>query len=146
MPAVRRTKLMELFWRFHPWLYRKTGGRIGGSAMGMPVLLLTTTGRKSGQPRTRALMYLPKGDACVVIASFAGEPRHPDWWLNLRANPRAQIQRGADTTRVVAREAEGAERARLWEEVVRRESGYATYAERTTRRIPVVLLEPERAR
>ena len=75
MPAVKRTKLMETFWRLHPWLYRVSGGRIGGRIMKLPVLLLTTTGRKSGEARTRALMYLPYGDACVVIASYAGEPR-----------------------------------------------------------------------
>jgi deazaflavin-dependent oxidoreductase (nitroreductase family) len=143
MPAVKRTKLMELFWKVHPWLYRASGGRIGGSAMGMPVLLLTTTGRRTGEKRTKALMYLPKGDACVVIASYAGEPRHPAWWLNLKANPQAEIQQGGKVSRVVAREADSEERERLWQEVVARESGYATYAERTTRRIPVVVLEPE---
>jgi deazaflavin-dependent oxidoreductase (nitroreductase family) len=142
MPAVKRTRLMETIWRIHPWLYRVTGGRVGGKAMGMPVLLLTTRGRKSGAPRTKALMYLPKGDACVVIASFAGEPRHPDWWLNLEAHPEAEIQRGSETVRVRAREAEGEERERLWQEVVAKESGYAEYARRTTRRIPVVVLEP----
>ena len=142
MPAVRRTKFMEFLWKIHPWLYRKSGGRLGGSMIGMPVLLLTTTGRKSSQPRTRALTYLAKGDACVVIASYAGEPRHPDWWLNLKANSKAQIQRGSRVTPVVAREADGEERAALWNEVVQRDSGYATYAERTTRRIPVVILEP----
>jgi len=145
MPAVRKTKLMQLFWRLHPWLYEKTGGWIGGSIMGMPVLLLTTRGRKTGAPRTKALMYLPKGEACVVIASYAGEPRHPDWWLNLEADPRAEIRRGRDTVRVVAREAEGDERDQLWREVVARESGYATYETRTSRRIPVVVLEPDRS-
>ena len=143
MPAVRRTKLMELFWKFHSRLYRATGGRIGGTVIGMPVLLLTTVGRKTGQPRTNALTYMPEGDACVVIASNAGEPRHPAWWLNLQANPKASIQRGREATRVVAREAEEEERARLWEGIVQRESGYAVYAQRTSRRIPVVVLEPD---
>jgi deazaflavin-dependent oxidoreductase (nitroreductase family) len=143
MPALRRTKLMELVWKLHPWLYRVSGGRVGGSALGMPVLLLTTTGRKSGEPRTTALTYLTQGDACVVIASYAGEPRHPSWWLNLEAAPRAHVQRGSRVTPMRAREAEGEERERLWAEVVERESGYATYQERTSRRIPVVVLEPE---
>ena len=142
MPAVKRTKLMEVIWRIHPWLYRVSGGRIGGTIMKLPVLLLTTTGRKTGEPRTCALMYLPHGDACVVIASYAGEPRHPSWWLNLRANPSATIQRRNQVTRVVAREAQDDERQRLWDAVVERESGYAVYAQRTTRRIPVVVLEP----
>src|SRR3990170_6235850 len=105
MPAVRRTPFMELVWRFHRWAYQATGGRLGGRMMGMPVLLLTTTGRKSGVPRTNALMYLPEGRGCVVIASNAGERRHPGWWLNLQARPRATVQRGREVTPVVAREA-----------------------------------------
>ena len=142
MPAVRRTKAMELFWKAHRFLYRVSGGRIGGRVVGMPVLMLTTTGRKSGEPRTNVLTYVPKGRAAVVFASNAGEPRHPAWWLNLAADPHATVQRGQEVMPVVAREAEGEERARLWDEVVRTEAGYAVYAERTTRRIPVVVLEP----
>jgi len=142
MPAVRRTKAMELFWKLHRFLYRVSGGRIGGRVVGMPVLMLTTTGRKSGRPRANVLTYLPKGRASVVFASNAGEPRHPAWWLNLAADPHATVQRGRETMPVVAREADGEERARLWDEVVRTEAGYAVYAERTTRRIPVVVLEP----
>ena len=143
MPAVKRTKLIEMFWKVHPWLYEKSGGLIGGKAMGMPVLLLTTKGRKSGLPRKRALMYLPKGDACVVIASFAGEPRHPDWWLNLKTDPVCEVRRGRLVSRMRAREAEGAEREELWADAVEKENGYAEYQRRTTRRIPVVVLEPE---
>lgn len=142
MPAVRRTKAMELFWKAHRFLYRVSGGRIGGRVIGMPVLMLTTTGRKSGRPRTNVLTYLPQGRVSVVFASNAGEPRHPAWWLNLAADPHATVQRGRETMPVVAREADGEERARLWDEVVRTEAGYAVYAERTTRRIPVVVLEP----
>jgi len=142
MPAVRRTKAMELFWKLHRFLYRVSGGRIGGRVVGMPVLMLTTTGRKSGAPRTNVLTYLSHGRASVVFASNAGEPRHPAWWLNLAADPHATVQRGQEVMPVVAREAEGEERARLWDEVVRTEAGYAVYAERTTRRIPVVVLEP----
>jgi len=143
MPAVKRTKLIEIFWKVHPWLYEKSGGRIGGKAMGMPVLLLTTKGRKSGLPRKRTLMYLPKGDACIVIASFAGEPRHPDWWLNLEADPACEVRRGRQVSRMRAREAEGVEREELWKEAVEKEIGYAEYQTRTARRIPVVVLEPE---
>ena len=145
MPAVRRTALMETIWKVHRWAYEKSGGRIGGTMMGMPVLLLHTTGRKTGTPRTSPLMYLPHGDACVVIASNAGEPRHPAWWHNLKADPRAQVQRGRERTIVVAREAHGDERARLWAEALRREKSYAEYEARTTRRIPIVVLEPVRA-
>jgi deazaflavin-dependent oxidoreductase (nitroreductase family) len=145
MPAVKRSKLIEIFWKIHPWLYRVTGGRIGGAMMGMPVLLLTTKHRKTGEARTNALMYLPKDGTYVVIASYLGEPRHPAWCLNLKANPRAEIQVGNRHIPVVAHEAEGDERVRLWTEVVAREPGYAEYQQRTTRRIPVVVLEPATA-
>jgi len=144
MPAVRKTKLMQLVWKWHPRIYRATGGRVLGSMMGLPVLLLNTRGRKSGATRTSALMYVPERDAAVVVGSYAGEPRHPDWWLNLLADPHGTVQRGRTVTRVVAREADGAERERLWNEFVKRDSGYAEYARRTTRRIPVVVLQPER--
>jgi deazaflavin-dependent oxidoreductase (nitroreductase family) len=142
MAAPTRSAAVELFWTIHRWLYRVTRGRIGGRIINMPVLLLTTTGRRSGSPRTRALTYLPKGDSAVVIASFLGEPRHPDWWLNLRADPRATVQRGGNVTAMRAREAEGDERERLWRELLERAPDYAEYQTRTTRRIPVVVLEP----
>jgi deazaflavin-dependent oxidoreductase (nitroreductase family) len=140
--AVRKNAVTELFWKVHRWLYRATGGRIGGKVVGMPVLLLTTKGRKTGAPRSSVLTYVPKGDAMVVYASYAGEPRHPAWWLNLLADPHATVQRGQEVVPVVAREAEGAERTALWDEVVRINAGYAEYEKRTTRRIPVVVLEP----
>jgi len=142
MAAVTRSWAVEQFWRIHPWLYRVSGGRIGGRVNGMPVLLLTTTGRRSGERRTNALMYLPEGDACVVIGSNAGEPQHPAWWLNLQADPRATVQRGRQEIAVVAREARGEERARLWARLVHTEPSYETYRKRTTRQIPVVVLEP----
>jgi deazaflavin-dependent oxidoreductase (nitroreductase family) len=78
----------------------------------------------------------------VVYASNAGEPRHPAWWLNLQAEPHATVQRGNEVVPVIAREAEGAERAELWDAVVRAHAGYAEYERRTSRRIPVVVLEP----
>ena len=104
--AITRNALVELFWRIHPKLYRWTGGRIGGSIGPMPVLLLTTTGRKSGAPRTNALTYLPHGDDFVVIASVLGEPRHPAWWLNLQARPDATVDVGREQHAVRARQAE----------------------------------------
>ena len=140
--AAKRTAIVELFWKIHPRLYRWTGGRIGGRLLNLPVLLLTTTGRRSGEQRTKALMYLPDGANYVVIASYLGEPRHPAWWLNLQANPRAEIQVGTQRIPVVAREAEGEERQRLWDEMVRLQKDYEEYQSRTRRRIPVVVLEP----
>jgi deazaflavin-dependent oxidoreductase (nitroreductase family) len=142
MAAVRKSKAVELFWKVHRFLYRVSGGRIGGRVIGMPVLMLTTKGRKSGEPRSNVLTYVPKGGAFVVYASYAGEPKHPAWWLNLVADPHATVQRGQEVVPVVAREAEGQERADLWAEVLRVAPDYAEYEKRTTRRIPVVVLEP----
>jgi deazaflavin-dependent oxidoreductase (nitroreductase family) len=139
--ALKRNKAVELFWRIHPALLRLTGGRIGARVVGMPVLLLTTTGRKSGQARTRALTYLPKDGAYVVVASYLGEPRHPAWWLNLAAKPEAEVEVGGRKERVRARRATGEERERLWNEVVAVNRDYAEYQARTTRDIPVVVLE-----
>jgi deazaflavin-dependent oxidoreductase (nitroreductase family) len=142
MPAVTRNKAVELFWRIHPVIYRLTGGRLLGRIAGVPVLLLTTTGRKTGAPRTKPLLYLADGDAFVVAASYAGEPRHPAWWLNLRADPKALVQVGSRVVEVRAREAEGEERARLWRGIVAQDDAFAEYERRTARRIPVVVLEP----
>lgn len=134
---------VRLFWKLHQWAYRVTGGRIGGRLMGLPVLLLTTRGRRSGRPRRTALLYLPWEDAYVVIASFLGQPRDPFWWKNLQANPQASVQIGRRHVIVKAREAEGEERERIWNEMVSRVADYAEYAKRTERRIPVVVLQPE---
>ncbi len=142
MPALKRSKAVELFWKAHRWVYEKTGGKIGAKVVGMPVLLLTTTGRKSGRPRTVALTYFEDDGRFVVIASYLGEPRHPSWWLNLTANPHATVQIGGRTIAVRAREAEGEERDRLWRRAVELMADYAVYQERTSRRIPVVVLEP----
>jgi deazaflavin-dependent oxidoreductase (nitroreductase family) len=144
--AIRRNKLTEVFWRVHRFLYRVSGGRVGGRVVGMPVLMLTTKGRKSGEPRTSVLTYLPKGRSAVVFASNAGEPKHPAWWLNLVADPRAQVQIGSEIAPMIAREAEGEERRQLWDELLRVNDSYAEYERRTTRRIPVVVLEPAPAR
>ncbi len=142
MPAPHRTRFNEWIWRTHRWLYGATGGKLGATIGGNPVLLLTTTGRKSGEPRTVALAHLEKSEKWVVIASFAGQPRHPGWWLNLLENPIAKVQKGATITEVRAREAEGEERERLWTAICEQEEGFAEYQTRTDRRIPVVVLEP----
>jgi deazaflavin-dependent oxidoreductase (nitroreductase family) len=139
--AATRNAMVELFWKVHPRLYRWSRGRIGGTLMGLPVLLLTTTGRKSGRPRTNALMYVPNGGDFVVIASVLGEPRHPFWWRNLEANPEASVLIGGTTYRVRAREAAGDEREALWRALVAKVPDYDEYRARTTRRIPVVVLE-----
>ena len=128
----------------HRVLYRASGGRIGSRIWGLPIVLLTTTGRVSGRQRTVPLCSLPAGESFVVIASYGGLDRSPSWWLNLQRDPRATVQLGKLTRQVVARETTGDERARLWAEVTRIAPGYLGYERRTARRIPVVLLEPAR--
>jgi deazaflavin-dependent oxidoreductase (nitroreductase family) len=139
----KRNALVHLFWRIHPKVYRWTEGRIGGSIMGMPVLLLTTRGRKTGQRRAKALMYLPRGKDFVVVASNLGSPSHPAWWLNLEAEPNASVQVGRTQQSVRAREAIGEERGELWQAITERQPAYNEYQAQTSRRIPVVVLETQ---
>ena len=106
------------------------------------MLLLTTTGRKSGKARTSPLLYTPAGDGYAVIASKGGAPKHPLWYLNLQASPHAEVTVGRETRHVHARDAEGDERERLWRALADAYPGYDRYAQKTSRRIPVVVLEP----
>lgn len=144
MPAARRNALTEFFFRIHPWIYRKSGGRILGRFGNAPILLLFTRGRKSGQPRTNGLVYLDRGDHWAVAASWAGEPKHPIWYLNLMAHPNVTIQIRDRRIPVRARELQGEDRDLVWKEIVAQDPGFAVYEERTrgVRDIPVVVLEP----
>ncbi len=144
MPAVRRTTFIKIIWKLHRFIYRASGGRVGGVIGGTPVLLLITTGRRSGEPRAVTLTYFEDGERLVVVGSNAGENRHPAWWLNLQEHPDATVQIGGTTTRVRAAEVVGEERERLWAELARRDPAYEQYQLRTDRRIPVVLLHPAR--
>ena len=141
MPAARMGTPLRVFWRFHRAFMRLTGARFGKVGP-MDALLLTTTGRKSGERRDVALNYIHDGDSFVVVASYVGEDRDPAWWRNLKANPDAEVRIGGKRVRVRAREADGAERERLWTRVVAKDPAYAEYQQRTKRRLPVVLLEP----
>lgn len=127
----------------HRAVYRLTGGRIGGKIGPARVLLLTTTGHKSGRPRTQPLLYTPAGAGYAVIASKGGAARHPLWYLNLRANPDVEVTVGRETKKLRARDAEGEERERLWRAMTEVYAGYDRYAEKTSRTIPVVVLEPD---
>ena len=126
----------------HQWIYQHSDGRIGASLGGRPMLLLRTVGRRTKEPRTAALLYVPEGDAYVVIASKGGAPQHPGWFHNLSAQPKVEIQVGRERIPVRARVAEGEERARLWARADEINQGqYAAYQSRTSRVIPVVVLE-----
>lgn len=127
----------------HRTVLRASGGRLLASAAGMPVLLLTTRGRRTGKPRTTPLTFFHDGERLVVIASYGGSDRPPGWWLNLQRNPRAVVKVGGDELVVTARAASAAERERLWPVITDTYGGYARYQQRTTRELPVVLLTPE---
>jgi deazaflavin-dependent oxidoreductase (nitroreductase family) len=126
----------------HTQLYRRTGGRVGAKIGKAPMLLLTTTGRRSGQSRTTPLMCIPDGDRYLVIASYGGDDRDPQWFRNLVANPEVTIQLGAETIPVRATVASREEKATLWPKAVAAYQGYAAYQRRTERDIPVVILTP----
>ena len=126
----------------HQWLYEHSDGRIGASLGGRPMLLLRTVGRRTNQSRTAALLYVRDGDAYVVIASKGGAPKHPGWFYNLTAQPDVEVQVGRERIPVRARVAAGAERSRLWARADEINRGqYATYQSRTSRVIPIVVLE-----
>lgn len=132
-----------LTFRLHALIYRLTGGRLLPSAGShMPVLLLTTTGRKTGEPRTWPLNYYPYGDGVVVVASNRGQPAYPQWYRNLRAHPEALIQRGAKQTRVTAHVATPDEANALWPILVELEPLYLRYRTLTARDFPLVVLAP----
>lgn len=124
----------------HSGLYRATGGKVGASLFGVPVLLLTTTGRRSGKKRATPLVYLKQGDDLVLVASSGGSDRTPAWYLNLAANPTVQVQVGEQKRQMQARPATAEERAQLWPKVVDLYRGYESYQLKTERRIPLVVL------
>lgn len=133
----------RIFGRFHRWLLERTGGRFFDSVgSGRKVLLLTTTGRKSGEARTTPLVFMPHGDGYVVYASNGGQERPPAWWLNLQANPAAEVQVRGRRVRVHAAAATDAEHAAIWPEARRYNDHWRQYAEHVKRPIPLVLLRP----
>jgi deazaflavin-dependent oxidoreductase (nitroreductase family) len=123
-------------------LYRATGGRMGGRVNRAPVLLLTTTGRKSGQKRTAPVVYLADGENVVVINTNAGNARVPAWSLNLRANPEAEVEVGRKRYPVFARIAEGEERTELWRKHNEQYAGFDDYQTKLDREALVIVLEP----
>jgi F420H(2)-dependent quinone reductase len=123
-------------------LYRWTAGRLGGRFGRGPVLLLTTTGRRSGKPRCTAVLYGKDGGRLVVIGSNTGSERPPAWALNLLANPEAEVRIGRTRTRVRAREVDGSQRMRLWQLMSEQYLGFDIYRTRTARDLKVFVLDP----
>lgn len=143
-------KILRLYSQANVWLYRKSGGKLGnrwrvGSAFpwGLPVILLTTIGRKSGLPRTTPLIYMRDGANYVVVASQGGLPKHPQWYLNVQANAGVEVQDGGRIAGYSAHIADADERAELWPRLVELYADFAQYQAWAERVIPVVVLKPE---
>jgi deazaflavin-dependent oxidoreductase (nitroreductase family) len=121
--------------------FRANQGVVGGQMKGMPVMLLTTTGAKSGRSLTRPLVYTKDGDRVVIVASFAGGPHNPPWYHNLRKNPEATVEIGGETFRVRATETKEPERKRLFDAHARAMPIFLEYEKKTKRKIPVLVLQ-----
>ena len=129
--------------RTQAWMYKKTGGKIGGKFLqGAPVALLTTTGRKTGEPRVSPLLYWREGNRIVLIASAGGAAKHPMWYLNLKANPKVSVQVKDEVLNLTARDATEDERAYYWPKVSEMYTSFDDYQSWTDRVIPVVICDP----
>ncbi len=133
---------MRLMSTLNVWVYKLSKGKYGSRLFGVPVCLLTMKGRKSGQIRTVALLYIIDGPNVVLVASKGGFPDHPVWYLNLVANPECTVQIGPDIRKMRARTANPQEKAALWPRLTSMYQDYENYQNKTERDIPVVILEP----
>lgn len=134
---------MKRIGKFHTRLYRATGGLIGGRIDGLDILLLTTTGRKSGEQRTVPLPYYRDGGRYLLVASYGGNEKNPAWFHNLSADPKVQIQVGFRKIKALATPAPEPERTRLWTQISTAFPRYVVYQQKTERKIPIIVLEPK---
>jgi deazaflavin-dependent oxidoreductase (nitroreductase family) len=135
--------LLKAVTKLHETVFRVSDGRLANRGSGMPVLMLTTTGRRSGQKRTTMLTSpLRDGDRIMIVASKGGADHHPDWYLNLRDDPHVEVTLEGTTKAMTARIAENAEKAALWDRITADHANYAGYQAKTDREIPIVVLEP----
>jgi F420H(2)-dependent quinone reductase len=139
-PNQLKDTFSRAFMALHTQLFRRTGGKVGGKFRGAEMMLLTTTGRRSGEPRTTPLMCIRDGERFLAIASYGGDDRNPQWFKNLQANPAATIQVGGETVPVRATVATPEEKKTLWPKAVAAYKGYDGYQRKTSRDIPVVIL------
>jgi len=134
--------MLKLILKVIVFLYNVSGGRIGGKMGNVPVLLLTTTGRKTAKQRTLPLVYIMDGSAYVITASAGGADRHPGWFFNIRSNPQATIQVKDKPIKVTAEIAGPEKKPELWTRLVEVAPNFAGYQKRTSREIPMVILHP----
>lgn len=137
-----RDSSVKLLSAFHSKLFRLTGGRVGSRLVDNDMLLLTTVGSVTGRSHTVPLLYLADGESLILIASYGGRPDHPQWYKNLVANPEVVVQTSGGLGNYLARTADEDERRSWWPRIVEAYDGYAVYATRTGREIPVVILDP----
>ncbi|OBG74534.1 hypothetical protein A5714_11880 [Mycobacterium sp. E2462] len=136
------TFLMKWMAKGNTWIYRRSNGRFGGTFQKAPVALLTTIGRKSGEPRVSPLLYLREGDRVVLVASQGGRDKHPLWYLNLKANPDVTVQIKNEVLRLRARDANAEEREEYWPKLEAMYPSFKDYQSWTDRVIPIVLCDP----
>ena len=134
--------MLQLILKVIVFLYNVSGGRIGGKVGNLPVLLLTTTGRKTGKQRTLPVGYIMDGSAYVITASAGGADKHPGWFFNIRSNPQATIQVKDKPIKVTAEIAGPEKKPELWVQLVEVAPNFAGYQKRTSREIPMVILHP----
>ena len=135
--------LQQVMSSTHVFFYKLSGGRVGGRMHKVPVLLLTTTGRKTGRKRTTPLLYIRDGNRLVIVASNGGRRMDPSWWLNLKRNPIAMVQVKDGKQTIYAQRAIGSEKERLWRLMTSAYPTYDDYQKKTDREIPVIVLMPK---
>ena len=136
------TPFMKWMARGNTWIYRRSNGKLGGTFMKSPVALLTTTGRKTGEPRVSPLLYLREGDRVILVASQGGRDKHPLWYLNLKADPKVSVQIKEEVLPLRARDATAEERDHYWPKLVAMYPTFEDYKSWTDRVIPIVICDP----
>ena len=141
--SPQTTTVIKWMSRAQSWVYKKTNGKIGGTFLqGAPVALLTTTGRKTGEPRVSPLLYLREGNRIILVASKGGSATNPMWYLNLKANPKVSVQIKHEVLNLTARDANEEERQHYWTKLTTMYTSFSDYQSWTDRVIPVVICDP----
>ncbi|OBH07668.1 MULTISPECIES: nitroreductase family deazaflavin-dependent oxidoreductase [unclassified Mycobacterium] len=136
------TVFMKWMSRGNAWIYKRSNGKLGGTFQKSPVALLTTTGRKTGEPRVSPLLYLRERDRVILVASRGGSDKHPMWYLNLKAEPKVSVQIKDEVLQLQARDATAEERAEYWPKLVDMYPSFDDYQSWTDRTIPIVICDP----